>query len=314
MPLRSGGSSHEDAAFAACEYCKVAAHGRGDCSAMHSQTAHYSGHMPNRHQPTPELFAAFANELADASGAAIRPWFRRPIAVDAKTDGSPVTEADRSAEAAIRERIADRFPDHGVVGEEWGSERDQAEWVWVLDPIDGTGAFISGLPTFGTLIALLLEGEPVLGVIDQPISGERWTGITFPDGPAQTRFGVHIVHSSSTTELSESTGYATTPDMFEGSERSDWTRLARSLMRVRYGIDCYAYGLLAMGCIDLVAEASLRAWDYLALPPIIRGSGGVMTDWSGEPLRLGSGSRVVATATAGLHQAALAQLNERATR
>ena len=261
-----------------------------------------------------ETYRDFAHELADAAGAEIRPWFRRSFDVDAKADGSPVTIADRSAESAIRDLISARFPDHGMIGEEWGTERDGAEWVWVIDPIDGTGAFVAGLPTFGTLIALLRSGVPVLGVLDQPISGERWIGTTFPGLPAETRFGVHIVHSSSTTELRESVGYATTPDMFTGEERTAWERLSGSLRRARYGIDCYAYGLLALGCVDLVAEASLRAWDYLALPPIIAGAGGVMTDWSGAPLRLGSGSRVVAAATTELHRAALECLDQRATR
>ena len=276
--------------------------------------AHYSERMTHPDTAAAETYTTFAHELADASGAAIRPWFRRPLDVDAKADGSPVTAADRSAESAIRDLISARFPGHGVIGEEWGSEREGAEWVWVIDPIDGTGAFVAGLPTFGTLIALLRAGEPVLGVLDQPISGERWIGTAFPGLPAETRFGVHIVHSSSTTELHNSVGYATTPDMFAGEERAAWERLSRSLRRARYGIDCYAYGLLALGYIDVIAEASLRPWDYLALPPIIGGAGGVMTDWSGVPLRLGSGSRVVATATAGLHKAALECLNEQATR
>lgn len=261
-----------------------------------------------------EIYRNFAHELADASGEAIRPWFRRPFDVDAKADGSPVTVADRSAESAIRDLISARFPDHGVIGEEWGTDRDGAEWVWVIDPIDGTGAFVAGLPTFGTLIALLRDGTPVLGVLDQPISGERWIGTAFPGLPAETRFGVHIVHSSSTTELQQSVGYATTPDMFTGEERAAWGRLSGALRRARYGIDCYAYGLLALGHIDLVAEASLRPWDYLALPPIVSGAGGVMTDWSGAALGLGSGSRVVAAATGGLHRAALDCLNRRATR
>ncbi len=265
-------------------------------------------------QSPTQTYTAFANELADASGDAIRPWFRRPLEVDSKADGSPVTKADRAAETAIRERIADRFPDHGVIGEEFGSESDAAEWVWVIDPIDGTGAFVSGLPTFGTLIALLCAGEPVLGMIDQPITRERWTGVAFPDQPARTRFGLHIVHSSSTTELHRSAGYATTPDMFEGAERAAWERLSGSLGRVRYGIDCYAYGLLAMGWIDLVAESSLRPWDYLALPPIVSGAGGIMTDWEGRALRLGSGAQVLAAATEALHGAALALLNGRPTR
>ncbi|MCY3921219.1 MAG: histidinol-phosphatase [Chloroflexota bacterium] len=264
--------------------------------------------MPDPRELVAETYLQFAEDLADASGEAIRPWFRSELDVERKGDGSPVTQADRSAEQAIRERISDLYPDHGVMGEEFGSERTDSEWVWVIDPIDGTGAFVSGLPTFGTLIALVQDGKPVLGVLDQPILRERWSGMCFADVRPRTTHNSQVVHTSSTTDLQASIGFATDPTMFKGSARSGWETLSSSFERVRYGIDCYAYGLLASGYVDIVCEASLKSWDYLALAPIVRGAGGRMTDWSGSELTLESGDRVLASANARLHRAAISRL------
>ena len=264
--------------------------------------------MPDPRELVADMYLQFAEELADASRAAIRPWFRGRLDVQRKGDGSPVTQADRAAETAIRERIADRFAEHGVIGEEFGSERSDAEWVWVIDPIDGTGAFASGLPTFGTLIGLVHEGTPLLGVLDQPILEERWCGLNYPEVTRRTTHNSHLVHTSSTTNLEASTGFATTPDMFTGPARRAWNGLSTRLERVRYGVDCYAYGLLASGYADIVCEASLKSWDYLALAPIVQGAGGQMTDWEGCALTLESSDQVVATATLPLHRAAIERL------
>lgn len=264
--------------------------------------------MPDPREMIADMYLQFAEELADASGEAIRPWFRRRLHVQRKGDGSPVTQADKSAEQAIRERIADRFLDHGVIGEEFGSERADAEWVWVIDPIDGTGAFVTGLPTFGTLIGLMHDGEPLLGVLDQPILNDRWCGVNYPGVVRRTTHNSHLVHTSSTTDLESSVGFATTPDMFEGKAQQAWTSLSSTFERVRYGADCYAYGLLASGFVDIVCEASLKSWDYLALIPIVMGAGGQMTDWQGQTLTLDSKDRVVAAATLKLHRAALERL------
>lgn len=249
-------------------------------------------------------FAAFANRLADAAGAVIRPHFRTAIAVDAKADLSPVTIADREAEGAMRALITAHFPDHGIIGEEFGSHRPEARHVWVLDPIDGTKSFISGVPLFGTLIALLREGRPLLGVIDQPISRERWIGgrgqpSTLNGRPLATRRGGDIGAASL---------FATAPDMFKGDEAARFARLQAKVRLTRFGADCYAYGLLAAGFIDLVAEASLKPYDYAALIPIVEGAGGVITDWSGAPLGLGGDGRVLAAGDAAIHRAALAAL------
>ncbi len=264
--------------------------------------------MPDPRELVASMYLQFAEELADASGDAIRPWFRGRLDVKRKGDGTPVTEADRSAETAIRERIADRYPDHGVIGEEFGTERADAEWVWVIDPIDGTGAFVSGLPTFGTLIGLMYEGVPLLGVLDQPILSDRWCGVNYPGVLRRTTHNSHLVHTSSTSNLETSIGFATTPDMFEGAAKHAWGELSSTFERVRYGADCYAYGLLASGFVDIVCEASLKSWDYLALTPIVQGAGGQMTDWQGQKLTLSSKDQVVATATQQLHRAALERL------
>lgn len=274
--------------------------------------------MPDPRDVVANIYTEFAHELADAAAAAILPHFRRRVAVDAKHDGTPVTQADREAEEAIRGRIEARFPAHGIVGEEFGAERSDAEWVWVLDPIDGTGAFISGLPTFGTLIGLLHNGSPVLGVLNQPVSEERWIGLTWPGQVhrATLRSGASSqqIHTLSTARLHEAVGFATSPDQFAGAAQQGWDRLRGALARVRYGVDCYAYGLLAAGCIDVVAEASLKPWDCLPLVPIVAGAGGVMTTWAGEPLSLERADRVLAAATRDLHSAAMQALAEPPTR
>ena len=270
--------------------------------------------MPDPRDVVANIYVEFANELADAAAAAIRPWFRAALTVDRKADGSPVTRADRDAESAIRERIAQRFPSHGVVGEEWGSEQSGAEWVWVIDPIDGTGAFVSGVPTFGTLIGLLHEGVPVLGVLDQPISNERWIGVTWSGLPRRATLNTHTIHVASTAIIHTAIGFATSPEQFEGADLQAWNRLSGELQRVRYGIDCYAYGLLASGYVDLVAEASLKPWDCLPLVPIVRGAGGMISDWTGAPLSLDNAEHALATATPQLHAAAITALADPLTR
>ena len=265
--------------------------------------------MPDPTDVVANVYAEFAHQLADAAADAIRPHFRARLAVDAKSDGSPVTRADRDAEDAIRALIAQRFPGHGIVGEEFGAERADAEWVWVVDPIDGTGAFIAGLPTFGTLIGLLREGRPVLGILNQPIAEERWIGLAWPGLKSTAALNSQVIHTSSTTDLHHAIGFATSPQQFLGDDETAWNRLNSRLARVRYGVDCYAYGLLAAGYVDLVAEASLKPWDCLPLVPIVAGAGGLISDWSGAPLSLHNGDRVLATATRSLHNAALQALN-----
>ncbi len=248
-----------------------------------------------------DQFLALAIDLADAAGAAIRPYFRRPIAVDDKPDLSPVTVADRAAEAAMRQLITARFPEHGIIGEEFGREREEADFVWVLDPIDGTKSFISGVPLFGTLIALAHQGRPILGIIDQPISRERWIGASgrptiLNDTPIRCR---------PCAGLAVATVFSTSPDMFKGVDADSYARVAAAAKLVRFGADCYAYGILAHGFIDLVIEASLKPYDFSAMVPIVEGAGGIASDWRGRQLSLASDGRVLVAGDRRAHQQAL---------
>ncbi len=233
---------------------------------------------------------AFANLLADTSGAIIRRYFRRKIAVDQKSDFTPVTIADRAVERALRRLIKARFPEHGILGEEFGSTKPDAEYVWVLDPIDGTKSFISGVPLFGTLIALTHRRLPILGVIDQPISRERWVGAA----GRKTTLNGKPVKTRACAGLDRATLYATAPEMFQGRDAAAFARLQRRVKLARFGADCYAYALLASGFIDLVVEADLKPYDFSALAPVIAGAGGAITDWRGAALTLQSGGRVIA--------------------
>jgi inositol-phosphate phosphatase/L-galactose 1-phosphate phosphatase/histidinol-phosphatase len=246
-----------------------------------------------------------ASRLADAAGAAIRPYFRRPLVVDDKPDLTPVTVADRAAEAAMRALIEAHFPDHGIIGEELGRVREEAEFVWVLDPIDGTKSFISGVPLFGTLIALTRRRRPILGIIDQPISRERWIGAT----GRPTMFNGVPIRCRACPALAGGTLFATTPDMFKGDDAGGFARLSAAVKLVRFGADCYAYGLLAAGFIDLVLEASLKPYDFCAMVPIVEGAGGIATDWRGEALDRASDGRILVAGDRRAHLAALALLD-----
>lgn len=245
-----------------------------------------------------------ARRLADASGGVIRRYFRTPVAVDDKADASPVTIADREAEATIRRLLASERPDHGIIGEEYGSDRPDAEWTWVVDPIDGTKSFITGRPIFGTIIALMHHGVPVLGVIDQPIVGDRWIGAaghgtTFNGAPARVR---------KCPTLSSAVLGTTAPEAFAGDDHVAFRRVADAVKIPIYGGDCYSYGLLAAGYLDLVVESGLKLYDWAGLVPVVVGAGGVITDWSGRPLSQGADGRVVAAGDPASHAAALARL------
>jgi inositol-phosphate phosphatase/L-galactose 1-phosphate phosphatase/histidinol-phosphatase len=249
-------------------------------------------------------FLRLAEQLADAAGAAVRPYFRTPLAVDDKPDASPVTAADRAAEAAMRALIERHFPEHGILGEEFGALRPEAEFVWVLDPIDGTKSFISGVPLFGTLIALAERGRPILGIIDQPIARERWIGAR---GRPTTLNGAAI-RTRPCPALATATLFATSPDMFADADASAFARLKAAVKLVRFGADCYAYGLLAAGFIDLVAEACLKPYDFCPMVPIVEGAGGIVTDWRGAPLDLAGDGRVLVAGDRTAHEAARALL------
>jgi inositol-phosphate phosphatase/L-galactose 1-phosphate phosphatase/histidinol-phosphatase len=251
-----------------------------------------------------DAFVAVALELADAAGEVVRPYFRKPLAIDDKADLTPVTIADRAAEQAMRGLIERRFPDHGIIGEEYGRVREAAEFVWTLDPIDGTKSFISGVPLFGTLIALTRTGRPILGIIDQPVSRERWVGVV----GRPTMLNGTVVHCRACPDLGAATLFATSPDMFEGGNAAAFARVAKAVKLSRFGADCYAYGLLAAGFIDLVVEAGLKPYDFCPMVPIVEGAGGVVTDWRGAALDLASEGRAVMAGDRRTHRAALALL------
>lgn len=235
---------------------------------------------------------SLANRLADAAGEAIQPFFRSDYTLEDKADMSPVTEADRAAEQAIRTILEAERPDDGIIGEEFGTTRESASRQWVLDPIDGTTSFIAGRPIFGTLVALMQDGWPLLGLIDQPIAGERWVGAIgqttlFNGTPAKTR---------SCKDLSQAALATTSPHAFTQHEGEHFLALAGKVAprRIIYGGDCYNYGLIASGHIDIVVEANLALHDYAALAPIVDGAGGHMCDWDGNPLSAESDGRVIA--------------------
>jgi len=245
-----------------------------------------------------------AARLADAAGAAIRPFFRKPFAMEAKADLSPVTEADRAAEAAMRAILMAARPEDGVIGEEYGNDRPGAERVWVLDPIDGTRSFVAGRPIFGTLVALLDRGAPALGLIDQPISGERWLGAR---GAATTLNSAPIT-ARPCPALAEAHLATTGPGYFTPASWAAFERVRVAARDTLWGGDCYNYGLLAAGHLDLVIEDGLKLYDFAALVPIVEGAGGIMRDWDGKPLDMDSDGRVIAAGDPRLIDAVIATL------
>ncbi len=255
--------------------------------------------------PTRDDLADFAGQLASLARPIVLEYFRGNFDVNSKADKSPVTVADRAAEAAMRRAIEAQFPSHGIVGEEYGSQDGDAEFVWVLDPIDGTRSFIAGLPLFGTLIALCQNGDPIVGVIDHPALNERWRGVkgvgtTFNDAPTSCR---------PCARLADGTLYSTAPEMFLGDDVARFGACAAVANNLRYGTDCYAYALVAAGYGDAVIEAGMGLYDFLALRPVIEGAGGKITDWQGEPLTLASTTgKTVAAGDERVHGEVLALL------
>ena len=239
-----------------------------------------------------EADIALAIRLADAAAEAVRPYFRMGLSPERKGDATPVTEADRAAEEAMRRILKAEAPRDTVIGEEFGAQAGQSGRSWVLDPIDGTTSFLAGRPIFGTLVALVIEGWPVLGVIDQPILKERWIGAagrpsTFNGRPARTR---------ACPVLAEATLATSGPHYFDDHQGGHFMALAAKTdhRRMIMGGDCYNYALLASGHIDLVCEANLKLHDWAALVPVIEGAGGTVCDWNGEPLHADSDGHVLA--------------------
>lgn len=240
--------------------------------------------------PVSQTDIALAERLASAAGAAIRPFFRGRHGVEAKDDQSPVTLADRAGEEAMRKLIIAERPMDGIIGEEFGVRDGSSGRQWVLDPIDGTRAFIAGRPVFGTLIALVEDGWPLLGIIDQPIIGERWLGVAgrptlFNGKPATTR---------RCRDLKDAILATTSPALFDDGQLHAFEHLDGAVMSTVLGGDCYNYGCVASGWMDVVVEAGLKLHDFAALVPVVEGAGGRMCDWQGDPLHAGSNGEVIA--------------------
>jgi histidinol phosphatase-like enzyme (inositol monophosphatase family) len=248
-------------------------------------------------------YRTFLTELALKSGDFLRPHFFNPaLAVEIKSDDSPVTAADRGAEELLRRLITSRFPSHGIIGEEFANVNADAEFVWVLDPIDGTKAFITGVPLWGTLIALLHDGQPVLGAIHQPILQQLMIG----DGATTTLNGepVRVRECSRLEAATLLTSDTLNPAKYQNGAAFD--ALARRVRLVRTWADCYGYLLLASGRADIALDPIMNPWDIAALVPIVRGAGGLITDWQGGPA-YPAGS--TAAAAPGLHASVIAALN-----
>lgn len=253
-----------------------------------------------------DLDAAFrlAHSMADTARSLASKYFRQIGGYDLKADSSPVTVADRDIELSLRQAIAAYFPGHGVYGEEFGAEITSDE-IWVIDPIDGTKSFVTGVPLFGSLIAFVEADVARIGVVEIPVLQERWSALA---GQGTTLNGT-ACRTSGCTRLSEARILTTSPDAYDADETLAYDRLSKAARLRRFGGDCYEYGLLASGHIDLLAEASVQPYDYMAAVPVIEGAGGVISDWEGRPLTIRSGSRFVASATRELHDQALAALN-----
>jgi len=250
-------------------------------------------------------FAAFVDTLANVSGETIRPFFRTAVGVDDKGPAGrfdPVTAADRAAEDAIRTLIKTHFPAHGIIGEEFGNERTDAEYVWVLDPIDGTKSFITGMTAWGTLIALTRNGEPVYGMMHQPFIREKFTGdgtAAHYRGPA----GERDLHVRSCATLADAILLTTSPLLMKPDDRQRFGKVEDKVRLSRYGGDCYAYCMLAAGHVDLVIETELNPFDIVALIPVVTGAGGIITSWDGGPAT--KGGRIIAAGDTRVHKAAM---------
>jgi myo-inositol-1(or 4)-monophosphatase len=253
---------------------------------------------------------AFLDVLADAAAGAIMPYFRAPLSVENKrSDGfDPVTAADRAGEAAMRTLIGATYPDHGIVGEEYGTDRGDAEYVWVLDPIDGTRGFITGVPVWGILIGLTRRGQPILGMMHQPFSGERFSG---NGSEAWYRRGASApvrLKTRACPDVAAASLFTTSPRLFNRLDAPSYRRVESTARLTRYSCDCYGFCMVAMGHADIAIEAGLQPYDIVALIPIITGAGGQVTDWDGNAATVAAGGRALASGDARVHAEAIRAL------
>lgn len=246
----------------------------------------------------------FSEYLADEARKIINSYYRLQFSIESKADSTPVTEVDKAVEKVMRQLIDNNFPEHGIIGEEFGNERENAEYKWVIDPIDGTKSFITGRPLFGTLIALTKEEKPILGIIDQPILGERWIGAN-----GVTKFNNTEVKTRECADLYNAYFATTSPFLFQAGDLAKIETITNRANCTIYGGDCYSYGQLAMGRIDLVIESGLKPYDFCALVPVITNAGGKITDWGGNEITLNSSGNILACGDAVLNEQILKLLN-----
>ncbi|MDD4617116.1 MAG: histidinol phosphate phosphatase [Alphaproteobacteria bacterium] len=254
-----------------------------------------------------KLFKPFIDECADETGKIALKYFRTELSIDEKQDASPVTEADRTIEKVLRGMINKKFPAHGIIGEEWGKENETAEFVWVLDPIDGTKAFLTGKPLFGTIIGLLHNGVPAVGCVDQAFTKERWFGVA---GEKATHNGKPI-KVAKPRNLAASRLYAGLPDKFWGEGFDSFLDLCRAAKYRQYNCDCYAFGLVGMGCADLVVESGLQLYDVAGVVPIVTGGGGFCSDWNLSPIDITFKGEMLAASSRELAAEAVAILKQK---
>lgn len=251
-------------------------------------------------------FLKFANYLVDEAAVIARKYFRGSLIIDSKDNSTPVTIADREIELKLRELINQNYPEHSIIGEEYGDKQSISQYCWVLDPIDGTVAFSTGKPTFTTLVALLKDNNPVLSIINQPISNERFIG----EVNHRATLNHHVIKTSQTEKLSESRLNATTPYMFlTDYEKQSFDKLRKQVRLTSFGGDAYSFGLLASGHIDIILEADLQYYDVAALVPVIEASGGVISDWQGNVLTKSFNGQCLASANKELHIQVLELIN-----
>lgn len=245
----------------------------------------------------------FAEYLADEARKISRKYFRTNLGVETKADKSPVTEADREIEMTIRKLVENNFPQHSIYGEEYGQNYGTSEYTWVIDPIDGTKSFMTGRAIFGTLISLVKNDAPVLGIIDQPIVSERWLGVN-----GKTTFNGEVISARSPVRINDAVFATTSPFLFDERGKSIISKVTEEVSVAIYGGDCYSYGQLALGLLDIIIESGLKPYDYCALVPVIENAGGVITDWEGEKITMGSNGDVIACGDPALHTKLLREI------
>lgn len=260
---------------------------------------------PGQSEKLTALLRTTLLDAAEAAASKTLPMFRTPMKIDNKLDEGfdPVTEADRAAEMAIRQIIVDRFPDHAIIGEEWENKQSDSPYTWIIDPIDGTRAYMSGVPVWGTLIGVTYEGKAIAGLMDQPFTGETYLASA---GQAELihKGKATKLHVSTTTDLDTAIFFTTDPTLFsKPGQRQAFDAVQTKSRLTRYSCDCYAYTLLAAGHVDLIIEPAMNTYDIAALVPIIENAGGVVSTWDGN--RAEAGGNIIAAATPQLRDAAL---------